>query len=210
MTTKTKPKTIAYLRVSTINQDLEKDKNGVLKLANELDLGKVTFVEEIVSGKKPWKDRKIKDVIDSLQESDNLIVPELSRLGRSTIEVLDILKEAKIKGAFIHTVNGRFELNGDSIATKVLVTMLALFAELERDFLSLRTREGLAALKAKGIKLGRPPGPGKSKLDKHKDEIVALLRSGMMKKFVAKKYNTTADNMRNWIRKNKLDVKPRY
>ena len=61
---KNKPKTIAYLRVSTIDQDTDKNKAEILKFANDKDFGKVIFVEEKVSGKKSWKDRKIKGVID--------------------------------------------------------------------------------------------------------------------------------------------------
>lgn len=73
-----KPKTFAYLRVSTIDQDTEKNKAEILKLANDRDFGKVIFVEEKVSGKKSWKLRKIKGIIDELVDGDRLLVPELS------------------------------------------------------------------------------------------------------------------------------------
>jgi len=90
-----KPKTVAYLRVSTIDQDTEKNKHEILKLANDKDFGKVVFVEEKVNGKKSWKERKIKHVIDELKEGDRLIVPELSRLGRSMLEIMEMLSIAK-------------------------------------------------------------------------------------------------------------------
>ena len=92
------PKTIGYIRVSTVHQDTEKNKADILALANEKRFGHVKWVEEKVSGKKSWKERKIKTVIDDLGKGDRLIVPELTRLGRSTLEVLEILKEAKNKG----------------------------------------------------------------------------------------------------------------
>ena len=89
-----KPKTISYLRVSSIDQDTEKNKADILKYANDRDFGKVIFIEEKVSGKVSWKERKIKTIIDDLGKDDRLVVPELSRLGRSTLEVLEILKTA--------------------------------------------------------------------------------------------------------------------
>jgi hypothetical protein len=91
----TQKKVVGYLRVSTVNQDLEKNKADILTYANDHRLGNVDFVEEVVSGKVSWKLRKIKDVIDSLEKDDWLIVAELSRLGRSMLEIMEIISEAK-------------------------------------------------------------------------------------------------------------------
>lgn len=202
-----KPKTVAYLRVSTIDQDTEKNKNQILKLANDKDFGKVQFIDEKVSGKKSWKERKIKKIIDDLKEGDRLIVPELSRLGRSMLEIMEMLSIARQKGIYIYAVKGEWELNG-SIQSKVMAMAFSIAAEIERDLISKRTKEALKARKAQGIKLGRPKGAGKSKLDKNREEIIALLRNGSTKKYVAKKYGTTSPNLINWIRKNKIDAKP--
>ena len=203
-----KTKNICYLRVSTEDQDIQKNKADVLKFANDRDFGKVNFIEEKVSGKKNWKERKINDVIEDLKSGDRIIVPELTRLGRSTLEVLEILKNAKDKQISVYSVKEGLELNGNGIHAKIIATMLALFAELERDFISMRTKEALKARKASGIILGRPKGPGKSKLDKHKEEIMALLKNGSTKSFVAKRYKTTLPNLYNWLKKNGIDVKP--
>jgi len=82
-------KIYGYLRVSTIDQDTEKNKAAILSFANSKGfLGQVEFVEEKVSGLKSWKKRKLKDLVESMSEGDILIVPELSRLGRSLVEVL--------------------------------------------------------------------------------------------------------------------------
>ena len=80
-------------------------------------------------------------------------------------------------------------------------------SEIERDLISKRTKEALRARKANGVKLGRPKGVGKSKLDEFKEEIVALLRNGSSKKFVADRYNTSQVNLYNWIKKNSLHIK---
>ena len=84
-------KTYAYLRVSTAEQDLEKNKSAILKLANEKDLGKVYFIEEKISGKVNWRKREIAKIIDEVSKGDNIIVSELSRLGRSMLEIMEIL-----------------------------------------------------------------------------------------------------------------------
>ncbi len=75
--------------------------------------------------------------------------------------------------------------------SKIVLTMLAMIAEIERDLISERTKEGLRAKKEAGVRLGRPKGPGKSKLDQHKEEILALLENGSTKTFVAAKYKTS-------------------
>jgi len=205
-----KSRTIGYLRVSTQNQETEKFKGDILGFANEKKFGNVEWVEEIVSGKKSWKERKIKEVVDRLGKDDRLIVPELSRLGRSTLEVLEILRTAKDKDIAVYSVKEGLEMNG-SVQAKVMSTMLALFAELERDFISQRTKEALRVKKAQGVKLGRPKGTGKSKLDQHKEDIIAHLKAGTTKRYIAKKYNTSEVNLWKWLKKHKLqDVKPEY
>ena len=200
-------RTVAYLRVSTIDQDIEKFKSDILRLANGRDFGRVEFVEEKVSGKKSWKERKIKKIIDELSEGDRLIVPELSRLGRSMLEIMEILSIAKEREISIYAVKGDWHLNS-SIGSKIIGMVFAMASEIERDLISQRTKEGLRARKAAGVKLGRPKGPGKSKLDKNREEIVALLKNGSTKAFIARKYGSSQNNLYNWIKKNKIVVMP--
>lgn len=197
-------KTIAYLRVSTIDQDIEKNKADILRLANEKNLGKVHFVEEKVSGKTPWRKRKIAEILDSIQERDNIIVSELSRLGRSMLECMEILSIATQKGINIYAVKGNWQLD-QSIQSKIIAMAFAMAAEIERDLISKRTKEALRARQAAGLKLGRPRGPGKSKLDKYKPEIEALLANGSTQKFIAKRYSTTEANLHHWIKKRGLE-----
>lgn len=200
-----KQKTIGYLRVSTAEQDLEKNKMEILTLANDKDFGKVEWVEEKVSGTKSWKERKIKKVIDTLTEGDRIIVPELSRLGRSMLEIMEMLSIAKDKGIYIYAVKGGWELNG-SIQSKVMAMAFSIAAEIERDLISKRTTEALKARKAAGVVLGRPKGPGKSKLDQYREEIEALLKNGSTKTYIAKKYQTTLPNLYNWLKKNSISI----
>lgn len=198
-------RTIAYLRVSTEEQDTAKNKADILEFANDKDFGKVVFVEEKVSGRKPWRERKLKGIIEGADEGDRLLVPELTRLGRSTLEVLEILKEAQETGVHVYSVKERLQMDG-SMQSKVMGTFLALFAEVERDFISQRTKEGLRARRAAGVKLGRPKGPGKSRLDNHREEIEALLANGSTKAHIARRYGCTVQNLYNWLRKNRITV----
>ena len=203
-------KTISYLRVSSDEQDTEKNKADVLKFANDRDFGKVHFVEEKVSGTRSWKERKIKKIIDDMKEGDRLIVPELSRLGRSMLEIMEILAIAKEKGIEIYDVKNGWELNG-SIQSKVMALVFSIAAEIERDLISKRTMEGLRAARAKGKLLGRPRGPGKSKLDKHREEIISLIKTGSTQIYIAKKYGMSQPNLYNWLKKNGLHgIRPEY
>jgi DNA invertase Pin-like site-specific DNA recombinase len=125
-------RTVGYLRVSTQEQDLEKNKADILTLANEKNLGRVGWVEEKVSGKQDWRTRKLGGLLDSLQAGDTIIVPELSRLGRSTLQILEIMKVAREKDIAVYAVKGRWSLNG-SMESKIVLTVLAMVSEIERD-----------------------------------------------------------------------------
>jgi DNA invertase Pin-like site-specific DNA recombinase len=199
--TLTHPCTVAYLRVSTGDQDLEKNKADILMLANRKALGQVRFIEETVSGRVPWRRRKLAEILEELQSGDTLVVSELSRLGRSMLECMEILSIAVQKSVNVHAVKGEWTLN-NSMQSKVVAMAFAMAAEIERDLISQRTKEALRAKKAAGVQLGRPRGPGKSKLDAFRPEIEALLANGSTQKFIAQRYHTTEANLHNWMKKN--------
>ena len=134
--------TFAYLRVSKLDQDLEKNKMDILKLANNEHLGHVHFVEEKVSGKISWRKRQIADILEKTQPGDTIIVSELSRLGRSMLECIEILSIATEKGLHIYAVKGNWRLDG-SIQSKIIAMAFAIAAEIERDLISQRTTEAL-------------------------------------------------------------------
>lgn len=196
-------KTTAYLRISTVDQDIEKNKSDILKLANEKRLGYVEFIEEQISGKVSWRNRKIFAIINEAKKDDVIIVSELSRLGRSMLEIMEILSIATQKQLKIYSVKGDWHLDG-SIQSKVMAMVFSMASEIERDLISSRTKEALRFKKENGIKLGRPKGPGKSKLDKFRPEIEALLVNGSTQKFIANRYNTTEANLYNWMKRHNL------
>lgn len=196
-------KTVGYLRVSTGAQELEKNKADILHLANQFDLGRVQFVEEKVSGKVTWRKRRLAELLDTLQPQDCLIVSELSRLGRSMLECMEILSLATQKGINVYAVKGNWLLD-QSIQSKIIAMAFSMAAEIEHDLISQRTKEALRFRKAQGMKLGRPKGVGKSKLDAYRPEIEGLLANGATQRFIAKRYKTTEANLHNWLKKHGL------
>ncbi len=196
-------KTIAYLRVSTAEQDLKKNRFAILELANDKGLGQVEWVEEKISSRVSWKQRAIAAVVESAVTGDNLIVSELSRLGRSMLECMEILSVASQKGLNIFAVKGNWQLDG-SLQSKIVAMAFAIAAEIERDLISQRTKEALAARRKAGMTLGRPRGSGKSKLDHFRPEIEALLANGSTQKFIAQRYGTTEGNLSRWRKKQGL------
>ena len=198
-------RTVAYLRVSTTDQDIEKNKSAILTLANDKSFGRIEFIEEYISGKVTWKKRAIAKILEDLKSGDRIIVSELSRLGRSMLECMEILSIANQKRIYIYAVKGNWHLD-DTLQSKVMAMVFSMASEIERDLISKRTSEALYVKKSLGHKLGRPVGPGKSKLDLFKIEIEALLSNGSTQKFIAKRYKTTPANLSNWIKKNKIKI----
>ena len=197
-----KSRITGYLRVSTDKQDLANQEFTVLKLANEKGWKWVDFVEETVSGTVSYKDRKLGLLLNELKKGDVLIVAELSRLGRSILEILHILKDSSERGVKIFGCKENREINGNTIESKVLSTVLALVSEIERDLISKRTKEALALKKSKGFKLGRPKGVvGKSKLDDKLEEIKDFRNKGLNVTALAKIYGVSWTCMRNFLNK---------
>ena len=195
-------RTIGYLRVSTGTQDLKKNRAEILAFANEKDLGRVEFVEETASGRTAWRDRKIATVLDGIEtETDDiLIVSELSRIGRSMLDCMEILAIAAKREIRVYAIKGNWQLD-ETIQSKIMAMVFSMAAEIERGLISARTKEALRARRASGLPVGRPKGPGKSKLDKHRPEIEALLANGSTQKFIAKRYNSSPANLANWLKK---------
>ena len=195
-------KTIAYLRISTAHQDLRNQRLVILEYARGHDLEIDRFIEATASGRRPGKTRRLDQVMNELGPGDRLIVSELSRLGRSlgeVIELLDALSKASI--AFVSIKEGiRFEGRQD-LQTKVMTTLFALFAEVERELISERTRAGLARARSSGKRLGRPKGSlGASRLDGREDEILRLLSLDVSKSSIAKICGVSRQTLYHFIR----------
>lgn len=195
-------KILGYIRVSTNKQDLNNQRLELLEYARKNGLHINDFIEAEVSSRKSTQARRIDELQEILNKDDLLLVPDLSRLGRSVGQVIQIIDNLIKKGIRFISVKERIKIEGEQdIQTKTMVTMFGLFAEIERDLISQRTKQGLSAAKERGKLLGRPKGKGKSKLDEHKIEIEALLQNGTTKAFIARRYKTSLPNLYNWLEK---------
>lgn len=192
---------LAYIRVSTEEQDVKNQELEIRRYAQARTLTIDKFIEVEVSSRKSQLDRKI-DKLMQLSQDDNLFVSELSRLGRSTKEVLCILDDLKDKGVVVHLIkqNLTVDKNSSDTMSKLLITLLASFAELERDLISQRTKEALKSKKESGVVLGRPKGStSKSKLDGKEDEIKKLLQKSINKTSIAKLLDCDRSTLNNFI-----------
>ena len=199
-------KITAYLRISTGGQELNNQKLAILDYAQKEKLQIDRFLEIQSSSRKSLKERGIDGLFSGMEAGDLLLVSEISRLGRSVGQIIQIVDDLiKYKINFI-AIKENIRLNGkQDIQSKVMVTMFGLFAEIERDLISERTREGLVAARAKGKVLGRPKGShGKSILDGKEAEIKALLSKKVPKASVAKILEVSRSTLLHFIRSREL------
>ena len=173
-------KVIGYIRISTDRQDLDKQRHLLLEHARRQHLFIDEFVEIEMSSRKSNAARRIDELIAKLDTGDLLLVAELSRLGREMLQVLNIINALSEKGVEITFIR-QPELSTSGDYGKLLLAIYSYFAEAERTFISLRVKQGLAAARAKGVKLGRPKGSRNREriLDAHRDEILKCLRRGV-------------------------------
>ena len=202
-------KTIGYIRVSTDKQDLKNQQHSILTYANQKNLGNVTFIEVKISSRKKEEDRKIDELLETLQADDHLIVSELSRIGRSVVNVVTIINQLIAKKVNIHILKEHLLIESDkqNPFTDFQINIFSSFAQLERDLISQRTKEALQARKAKGIKLGKPKGTVQGSIyDKDKEKIKELHSLGVTLTNISKKHlgYGTIKSLSEYV-KNKLD-----
>ena len=195
----------AYLRVSTDRQDVDNQKHGILDYANTHGITNIKFIRDEASGKIKWRDRKIgKLLTEIVQSHDTVIFAEISRMARSTLQVLEILEYCVSNEINVHIAKQRMVLD-DSMQSRITATVLGLAAEIEREFISARTKEALAKRRQDGMILGRPKGPAPSvKLDKRRDEINGYLKKGISKASIAKLVDCAPSTLYEWLKREKV------
>ena len=200
------PKIIALTRVSTGKQDLKNQKLSILEFAQKGNFKIDEFFERQVSSRRSTTERGIDELFETLNPQDTLVVSELSRLGRSLSQVLNLINSLIDKGVYFISIKENIKINGKiDLQTKVMISMFGLFAELERDFISERTKEGLQTAKSKGKKLGRPKGStGNSKLSGKEDEIKDLLSKGVSVSSLSKIMGVGRTTMNHFIKSRSL------
>lgn len=195
--------TFAYIRVSTDAQDCANQRHGIDLYSAKNNFQDIVYFEDTVSGKKDWRGRGLAKLFDQVQRNDTLIVSEISRLARSTLQVLEILQEAAKKGLAVHVVKSNMIMN-DSLNSRITAVVLGLAAEIEREFISARTTEALARRKSLGLPLGRPKGRVNiiHKLDSRHKEIAVMLSKGDKKTTIARNLEVTPQTLYNWMKLN--------
>ena len=194
-----------YIRVSTDKQNTQNQKMAILEYSNRQKITIENWIEIKASTRRTPAERKIDELMANLRSGDTLIVAELSRIGRSVGQIailVDQLIKKKIKILFLKE---DLKLSGKhTLQQKVTMTLFSLFAEIERDLISERTKEGLSRARAEGKLLGRPKGPGKSKLDGKEAEIKRYLKLKVGKASIAKIFGVSWPCIDNFIKTRKL------
>jgi DNA invertase Pin-like site-specific DNA recombinase len=128
---------------------------------------------------------------------ENQILQIVDHLIRKEVRLIAIKESLRLEGK-------------QNLQTKAMIALFGLFAEVERDLIAERTKEGLAAAKAKGKRLGRPKGVlSKSKLDGKEEEIQQLLQKKVSKASIARIVEVDPMTLENFIRTRKLQPSKR-
>lgn len=189
-----------YIRVSTEKQNTDVQKYEIEKWCEYQGIKIDYWVNETISGAKEIKLRKINKLLKQIKKNDKIICTEISRLGRSMQIVWRAMEICLTKDVQIISLKENYTLSNDPMS-KFILSVYSYAAETERILISERTKEGLNALKRKGVKLGRPSGSKGKKLilDDYKDKIIKDLGNGISKTKIAKKYKVNVSTVYDFI-----------
>lgn len=189
----------AYLRISTGKQHLKNQQDEIRRFAERQGLQIDRWVTEIVSGRQKESDRKLGPLLKRLHEGDMLIVTELSRLSRTLTEIMGIMGECLRRRILIYSIKDGYAFD-DSINSKVLCFAFGLVAEIERNLISMRTKEALALRRAEGVTLGRRKGSCNKQriLDENRKEIARQLQNGCTIAAICHDYGVSRDTFRSF------------
>lgn len=192
---------IAYLRVSTSRQHLANQRDEIQRFANSRGIVIDKMYNDVVSGKKNSKERKLGDILKRMKGGDTLIVTEISRLSRTLIDVMNIIHLCIEKEIILHSTKEGYTFE-NNLNSKILGFAFGLVAEIERNLISARTREALALRKANGMILGRPKGssPKRKILEENKDELFELMEKGVSYKKIGKKMGVSVCTIDRYLR----------
>ena len=193
---------IGYIRVSSNKQTCEHQHFEIEQFAEHNDINVDKWLEETISSRKPLNKRKLGQLLDELQDGDILIAAEISRLGRSLLEVMRILETCLNKNCQVWTLKEHYRL-GNDIQSKVMAFAFGLSAEIERNLISQRTKASLESIKATGKKIGRPfaAQSKKLKLSRNTKKIKNWLDAGFTKYRIAKMMSVSPATVSNFIKR---------
>lgn len=138
---------LGYARVSTIDQNLDRQIDALNKFGVDI------LFNEKMSGTKRERP-ELNKMIERMSEGDTIVIESLSRLGRSTKDLIDLMELFNAKG--VNLVSLKESIDTSTSTGKLLFTLMSAIAQFERDLISERTMEGLRAARARGRRGGRP------------------------------------------------------
>jgi putative DNA-invertase from lambdoid prophage Rac len=191
-----------YLRVSTDKQDISSQLNEVYNYCDNERLyppSKNIVLDEGVSGKIDWKDRKLNNIVEDSKKNDIIIVPEISRLGRNMNEVNEIIGICGRKKVMIIDIKNKLKLDG-SFQTSIMANLYTIFSQMERQLISERTKQGLQIAKQKGNLNGRKRGIKKNRLDDKDEEIKKMIDKKISIRQIAKELNVKHPQLIKYIK----------
>lgn len=191
---------IGYIRVSSNKQTCEHQKYEIEQFAQQNHIIVDKWVMETISSRKALNKRQLGQLLDELQPNDILIAAEISRLGRSLLEVMHILEYCLNKNCQVWTLKEHYRL-GNDIQSQVLAFAFSLSAQIERDLISQRTKASLESVRATGKKLGRPfsAQSKKLKLSRNTKKIKQWLENGFTRYRIAKMMSVSPATVSNFI-----------
>jgi len=191
-----------YIRVSSDKQTVENQRFKIKRFCQKEGFIVDGWIEETVSGTKPYSKRQLGKLLKHIQKGDLIICSELSRLGRNLYMIMEILSLCMNRGCSVWTIKDGYRL-GDDIQSKVLAFAFGLSAEIERTLISQRTREALARLKAEGKPIGRPKGsrnrPEVHPLYRHQSYIRQSLSRGLSQREIARRLHCSRNTLSRFL-----------
>lgn len=197
-----------YLRISTDKQTCNSQLNEVYKYCIRERLyppSNNVVIDEGVSGKIDWKERKISNIIDITKKDDIIIIPEISRLGRNMNEVNEIIGICGRKKVNIYDIKNKLKLDG-SFQNSIMANLYTIFSQMERQLISERTKQGMLIAKQKGHLNGRRRGIRKNRLDGKDDLIKSMLIDKKPIRHIAKEFNVKHPQLLKYIKDKNITI----
>ena len=184
----------SYKRVSTVNQDERRQEISL----EAYQVSPENQFSEKKSGKNTDRP-ELQRLLETVKEGDHVYIESISRLGRNVDDLRDLTEQFKSKGAVVHFVKEGFDTSGHMY--KFMLTILGAVAEMERELIVERVREGMEKAKRYGTKSGRPIGRPEPELPGTFEEIYGKVKSGKYTKVEAAKYlGISRNTVYRWIK----------